>query len=193
MWVTECGCRVRWRRSWWPKQITISASVTNASQVCCSICSLDITAFWSSPSTGSPKRLFLLSCTAYHFHFFFGAWSPSKELILSQWMAEGCQANPVKRLLPCCAAPTTIQIGSWLQAICMLLEWHSSLCGLCVLYNPRSCLMSILLRATGLNVMQIRKKKKDAPTRMMDAVYLPSILTCSYYYFCTSHHVVLFY
>lgn len=41
----------------------------------------------------------------------------------------------------------------------------------CVLYNPRSCLMSILLRATGQNAIQIRKKKKkDAPTRMLDVL-----------------------
>lgn len=43
---------------------------------------------------------------------FFFAWRLSKELILFFWMAEGSQANPVEQLLPCCTAPTTIQIGS---------------------------------------------------------------------------------
>lgn len=46
------------------------------------------------------------------FFFFFFAWRLSKELILFFWMAEGSQANPMEQLLPCCTAPTTIQIGS---------------------------------------------------------------------------------
>lgn len=52
----------------------------------------------------------------------------------------------------------------------------------CVLYNPRSCLMSISLRATAQNVIQIRMEKKIRCTNQNDyllTVYLPSILTVS--------------
>lgn len=111
-------------------------------------------------------------------------------------MAEGCQANPVKQLLPCCVAPTTIQIRSWLQAICMLSEWHSSRCSLCASYNPCSCLMSILLWATGQKPIQMRKKrKKDAPTRRTLFIFAAFCQCCScsyyWYYHCTSNHLFL--
>lgn len=103
----------------------LTTSVANASHGCSSIWSVDLLFFEASWVQAAP-RLFPFYCPAYHFFFF--AWRLSKEPILFFWMAEGCQANPVKQLLPCCVAPTTIQIRSWLEGIYMLLEWHSAAC-----------------------------------------------------------------
>lgn len=134
----------------WLLEIQISASLTNASHVCCCICSVDIPPYEAHWVQTAPKVS--SSFIALPITFIFFAWRLSKELILFFWMAEGSQANPVEQLLPCCTAPTTIQIGSWLEGICMLLEWHSSLQSWCVLYDLGSCWMSILLEATERDV-----------------------------------------
>ena len=107
-----------------------TTSVANASHGGSSIWSVDLLFFEASWAQAAP-RLFLFYSTAYDFFFF--AWRLSKEPILFFfcWMAEGCQASPVKQLLPCCVAPTTIQIRSWLEGIYMLLGWHSTLCSVC--------------------------------------------------------------
>lgn len=110
---------------WYTVDHNLLTSVANASHGCSNIWSVDLLFFEASWVQAAP-RLFPFYCPAYHF-FFFG-WRLSKEPILFFWMAEGCQANPVKQLLPCCVAPTTIQIRSWLEGIYMLLEWHSVAC-----------------------------------------------------------------
>lgn len=70
---------------------------------------------------------FSLLFITFMFFFFSFAWSLSIELSFFLCMAESSRHNPVEQLLPCCTAPTTIQIGSGLEGICMLWKWYSPL------------------------------------------------------------------
>lgn len=106
----------------------------NGRHVCCCIYFVDILRFEAqaaakdySSMIGLLIAFFLPFFSFCYFIYIYISFAQrhSKDLLFFYFcMAKGSRGNPLERLLLCCTAPTTIQIGSWLEAMCMLLKGY---------------------------------------------------------------------